>query len=236
MATPPPPPGTSPASPGPVTGATASRKGLSKEGWLIAVGVIAVVVGIVFAVLLIPGVFSSSSSTPRGPTYHVAFYETGLPAGTSWSVTLGGFTQPSTTAWDNFSEPNGTYGFTVLSPGYRASLPSGSLSVRGLGNLVRETFTALPPGTYVVTFTESGLPTGTSWSVTFNGTRLFSTTSTIPFTSKNGSWPFSVGVVDGYMPSPASGDVLVSGGPASQTITFTSGTTYSADLYDATPR
>jgi YVTN family beta-propeller protein len=77
------------------------------------------------------------------------------------------------------------------------------------------------PVRYPVTFTESGLPPTTSWSVTFNSTVNSSTTTTIGFTSIDGSYSFSVGSVPGYTASPASGPLTVSGGPASQAILFT---------------
>ena len=45
--------------------------------------------------------------------------------------------------------------------------------------------------TYTVTFTESGLPTGTQWSVTLNGTTKSSSSTTITFTVPNGEYNYS---------------------------------------------
>ena len=81
------------------------------------------------------------------------------------------------------------------------------------------------PGTYDVTFTEAGLPVGTSWSVTLNGTNQPSVGSTLTFAEPNGTYPFSVGTVAGYTASPSSGSVNVNGSSAVKTITFTSSTT-----------
>jgi hypothetical protein len=74
-----------------------------------------------------------------------------------------------------------------------------------------------------VTFTEMGLPSGTSWSVALNGTSNASTTSTLSFWEPNGRYPFSVGPVAGYATNQSAGAVTVDGGPANETITFTLG-------------
>jgi len=74
---------------------------------------------------------------------------------------------------------------------------------------------------YPVTFTETGLPLGTSWGVTFNATLNSSTTSSIGFSVLNGSYSFGVGAVSGYRGNPSSGPVTVSGGPQTIPIVFT---------------
>lgn len=195
-----------------------------------AIIAIVVIVILLLALLfsgLIPG-FSLNSKPGgggnAGPSYAVTFTETGLPSGTSWSLTLGGTQQSSATATSVFQEPNGTYSWTVASTGYRASPASGSITVSGAAQSQGVTFSILPAGsTYSVTFTETGLPTSTSWSVTFNGTQTSSSLNSIVFTSTNGtSLAFTVGAVAGYTASPASGTITVAGAAQSQGITFTS--------------
>ena len=67
----------------------------------------------------------------------------------------------------------------------------------------------LDASAYTVDFNESGLPSGTSWSVTFNGQTLTSTTSKITFTNvPSGSYSFTV-VSSGYTASPSSGTLQV---------------------------
>lgn len=73
---------------------------------------------------------------------------------------------------------------------------------------------------YTVTFSENGLPTGATWSVTLGASTL-SSTGSIVFSEKNGTYPFKVGTVSGYAPSPTSGNVSVNGGPQSETVTYT---------------
>jgi hypothetical protein len=80
-------------------------------------------------------------------------------------------------------------------------------------------------GSYPVTFTESGLASGTSWSVTFNAVPASSTTATIVFTAvASGTYTYTSGVVSNYTASPSSGSVVVNGTAANQAIMFTSST------------
>lgn len=167
-------------------------------------------------------VFTPLSTTE---TYTVTFTETGLTSGTSWSVTFAGTTTPSTTTTDVFTAANGSFPFTVAAvTGYTVSPSSGSVDVQGgpAGQAILFTpVSTPPPAKYSVTFTESGLASGTSWSVTLAGSTLTSTTATIVFSEPNGTYTFTVGTVTGYTASPASGSVPVSGASASQAVAFT---------------
>lgn len=66
------------------------------------------------------------------PLYPVAFVETGLPAGATWSVTLNGITASGTTRCLTFWDPNGVYAFQV-SPvrGHPAHPSQGTVIVQG---------------------------------------------------------------------------------------------------------
>src|SRR5256712_712365 len=81
---------------------------------------------------------------------------------------------------------------------------------------------------FLVTFTESGLPYGSPWSVTLDGLVNRSTTPTITFSEPNGTHAYAVGRVTGYAayydPSPSSGSVVVNGAPPSVVISFTANT------------
>ena len=187
---------------------------------------------------------SSSSSTPSGPSFNVTFSETGLPASTSWSVTLGGSTMTESTSSIVFSEQNNTYSYSIGAvSGYAPTPASGSVTVNGGPISVPVSWKVQAPGTYAVTFTESGLTTGTSWSVTLNSVTTPGTGNTIVFEEKNGTYSFTAGSVTGYTPSPSSGSITVSGPGAAQTITYTSsgggggsaGQTYSQAAATAAP-
>jgi len=153
-------------------------------------------------------------------TYTVAFMENGLPSGSQWSVTLNGNTESSTSPWIVFNVPNGTYSFSIGAvTGYTAFPSSGTITVSGDNTDEGITFS---PVTYVVAFTENGLPSGIQWSVRLNGTTRSSTTNTITFNEPNGTYSYSVASVSGYMASPLSGTIMVNGADLFIPITFNS--------------
>ncbi|HTS33107.1 MAG TPA: thermopsin family protease [Thermoplasmata archaeon] len=187
------------------------------------------------------------------PVYAVTFTESGLPTGTSWSVILGGVPETSTGSSIVFEETAGTYSYSVGSvSGYGVSSPaSGSVTVSNAAVNVGVTYVALPATTYSVTFTESGLATGTVWSVTLNGVTEYSGTTTVVFSEAPGSFTYTVGAVTGYT-APVGGSVMVTDAsvgvsltytalpaPATYTLTFTqsgltSGTTWSVTVNGVT--
>ncbi len=92
------------------------------------------------------------------------------------------------------------------------------------GSMLQGVLAYEPTGssTYSVTYTETGLPSGTIWSVTFNSVTDSSTSSSIQFTViSNGTYSFSVSST-GYSASPASGSVAVNGASVAESIAFTS--------------
>ncbi len=101
---------------------------------------------------------------------------------------------------------------------YVTNYDSGSVSIIVPG---------LPPLAYNISFTESGLPGGTSWNVVLNGVSNSSTTNTMTFTVPNGTYSFIVGTVAGYVASPSSGLVGVNGTNMTRLITFTNSSTKS---------
>ena len=153
------------------------------------------------------------------PTYNATFVETGLPLGTNWSLSLNGTPGSSNTSAINFTLPNGTYAFAV-GPiiGFQVSPSQGNVSI--VGSNVSQALTFLPIPTYSVTFNEAGLPSGTSWGVTLNGTTTSSTASSIVFVESNGTYPFSLAAVAGYTGNQTSGEVVVMGLNVSEGITF----------------
>ena len=179
---------------------------------------------------------SSTNMPNTGKTqttkYNVTFTESGLPSGSSWSVTFNGTTESSTTDTIIFSVPNGSYSYTVSSvSGYSVSRASGSISVKGVAISTTVTFSRL----YSVTFTESGLPSGTSWFVTLNGSKQSSTSSTITFSETNGTYTYTVGQVTGYNISSPSGNAKVSGTYLNITITYTNTTSSKASGFTISP-
>jgi len=153
--------------------------------------------------------------------YEVAFSEKGLPSGAAWTIYFDYAYNSSSSPNINFFVPNGSYTFEAYSVGSFVPTPSsGSLEVSGapLAQLIN--FSSASEPTYAVTFTESGLPTGTNWSVEYNYYLEWTTGMTLNFTETNGSYYFTVGGAVGYGASPAYGTLNVSGAPAQQTIDF----------------
>ena len=120
--------------------------------------------------------------------------------------------------------PNGSYYFSLasLNTTYKASPMNGTMAINGYNQSKQIIFSQIK---YNITFTESGLPSGTSWSVTFNGTTESSTTDTMTFSVPNGTYSYSIGSVSGYTVSPSTGSITVNGKNVSQSITFTSSST-----------
>lgn len=145
--------------------------------------------------------------------YGVQFKEVGLPSRTvgifnetyaNWSVTLTNRTsqQSETVTW-KISEillavPNGSssYGVEPVS-GYVSRPTSGTLTVAGAS--VSRTI-RFAGATSSVKFTESGLPSGTSWWVNLtNGQRFETTTGTASFKEANGTYHYDIATADkGY--------------------------------------
>ena len=162
---------------------------------------------------------------PPPPRYHVTFSPSGLPTGTYWSMVFNSSTDgvysPSSVTFTNFT--NGSYPFAVgLLTGYTANPQSGSITVSGANQTITVVFTQNPPGRYSIMFTEGGLSIGTSWSVTFNGTTVSSTSPSIVFSGLlNGTYSFAVEPVAGYTVNLFTGTAKISGMDINKNVTFT---------------
>ncbi len=78
------------------------------------------------------------------------------------------------------------------------------------------------PATVVVRFSESGLPSGRSWSVTLTNHTYTSSTSAIAVSLLPSNYPFDVALTNGtdYTPIPATGEVDVQPTGATVTVVF----------------
>jgi YVTN family beta-propeller protein len=150
--------------------------------------------------------------------YAVTAMESGLPSGTGWWVNVtGGPSTFSDAPSLSFNVPNGTFAYAVASDDKSYGSHGGSFTVDGGTVSITVAFTR---PAFIVAFGESGLPVGTTWSVTLNGTGHTSNSTRVSFSEPNGSFSYSVGSVSGYTSSPASGDVNVSGRNLSVPIAF----------------
>ncbi len=78
-----------------------------------------------------------------------------------------------------------------------------------------------PPPNYGVTFSESGLPSGTGWSASIDGGAPQSTTSSsVELSEPNGSYSFLVLGPANYSAQPGAGTFEISGGPTTINVAF----------------
>ena len=92
--------------------------------------------------------------------------------------------------------------------------------------------------TYVVTFSESGLPSGLNWTVTVHGVRMSLTTDggtdILSFASEpNGSYSYTIADILGWPQAsvPYSGSEVVSGRALTVVVTYTQAT-YAVKFFD----
>ncbi len=150
--------------------------------------------------------------------YPITFQETGLSSGTSWSVSLNGTSETSTSSVISFSEHMGTYNYVVGSlSGYDISPKSGTITVTDQSISQNIKFT----GTGTITFHESGLPTGASWTANAGSYSGSSSGSSISISGvPDGSYSYSIpnvdvkmsnGDTDVYSANPSGGTVSTGG-------------------------
>ncbi|HEV2316596.1 MAG TPA: YncE family protein [Thermoplasmata archaeon] len=121
---------------------------------------------------------------------------------------------------------NGSYAYTVQcgSPGYTTESSPGTVEVFGNIPVVWVNFTAVP---YSFVFTETGLASGTNWSVNVTQEYLSSTSAQIAFSLAAGSYSFGVEAIPGYRATPSSGTITVQpGGTNTRVIDFVSTTEF----------
>ncbi len=163
------------------------------------------------------GTVSSLAVTAK-PLYTVAFTESGLPSGTEWWVNLSnGQSFSSLTTGITFSESGGSYTYTLGTSNKSYSAPGGTFKVHraALSELV--TFSLV---TYPVTFTESGLPSGTEWWVDLTDGQSFNTSSSSQSISEpNGTYNYTVATSNTSY-SASGGSFAVDGAPGPISVTF----------------
>jgi YVTN family beta-propeller protein len=76
-------------------------------------------------------------------------------------------------------------------------------------------------GDYLVNVTETGLPVGQAWSVSFAGHAVHSATPWVTTTAPDETLPYIVGTLAAFAASPAAGNITVSGSVAFASIVFT---------------
>ncbi|HLY77234.1 MAG TPA: hypothetical protein VKT21_05065 [Thermoplasmata archaeon] len=85
---------------------------------------------------------------------------------------------------------------------------------------------------YTVSFSETGLPSNTGWSVTLNGVTRAGSTPTISFQLPNGTYTYNVSGPSGYTVSPSTGSGTVPAANVSIAIQFTALLLFGLTLLD----
>ncbi len=158
--------------------------------------------------------------------YPVTFSGIGYPNGTRWIVAVTWNDVAASRQTFTFSGSplllslrNDSYSFTVDGPGSYGVDPSvGGFVVAGAPVEIPLTFHV---GRYGIDFTENGLPVGTNWSVTVNGSTNSSTTDAIVCHLGNGTYGFAVDPIPGYWILPRSGSLVVRRSITDQLVEFT---------------
>lgn len=175
----------------------------------------------VFAVRANNAVGNGTRSNIAG-IWTVNFTEYGLPSGKTFSVTLNGTKLTSVNGTVLFEEINKSYSFTVGAPtGYTATPASGTAVVANNPTYVAVDFVTTGTSVHSVTFTESGLPSGTWWILTFSGAKASTTGTSMVVWAPPGTFNYTIGPVPGYTPSPAKGSVVMKKSNLKVSISFT---------------
>ena len=150
-------------------------------------------------------VFSPSVTVSK---YSAIFTETGLVSGIWYVNITNGQSSYSSSTTITFLLTNGTYDYSV-STGNTLFEPSpfnGTLTVKGSSVAVNIKFSELQ---FSLQFNETGLPTGSQWSVSLNGTTESSTSNNISFLVLPGTYTYLIIPPPGYTTTQLSGEVRV---------------------------
>jgi hypothetical protein len=151
--------------------------------------------------------------------YQITFMEAGLPSGTLWYLNLSDDqSYSSTTNMITLKEPNGSYAYSIATANKEYAATGGSFVINGVNMEMNVKFTIV---TYTITFTESGLASGTSWSVTLSNVTRTSTNGTIIFSQPNGTYSYVITGIPGYRANAYSGTIYVNGNSVSNAVTWT---------------
>ncbi|MCL4452395.1 MAG: hypothetical protein M1327_07230 [Candidatus Thermoplasmatota archaeon] len=161
--------------------------------------------------------------------YTITFNERGLPDGQSWNLVLmnqnGTISAYSVTSGQvNLPLVNGTYRVSAeTSSGGFISMPSLiSFLVNGsASSLVQHNLTFVS-NSLQVSFVETGLPSGTQWSVTLNGNTQATSLGTISFTLSGGTYLYYLSSTGQYSPIQSIGVVSVASNNKTISIDFRS--------------
>ncbi|EQB73972.1 MAG: multitransmembrane protein [Ferroplasma sp. Type II] len=160
--------------------------------------------------------YGDASSGQSTFLYSVTFKESGLPSGTQWTLDFNGTNYSTSKSSYSLLVSPGNYSYSASSPGFVAV--NGKVSVVSSSVSVSIPFVAEQK--YLVTFTEKGLPLGTSWTVNLNGKNMSSNGNSVSFMMYNGTFDYTIMQVSGYHSSPTTGSVTVNGSNVNESVSW----------------
>ncbi len=165
------------------------------------------------------GPFTQENVVFSPVNYAVQFNETGLPSGSAWTVTINGSSSTTTSSSITFHLMNGTYDYSISSSdkAYSPAVRSSVVEVNGSAVFATEYFSSV---TYNITAHETGLASGTAWSITVGKVQQSTSNTTMTFAMPNGTYAYTPGAVNGYHSS-SSGLISVNGSSENITVTYT---------------
>jgi len=165
----------------------------------------------------------------RATTFGLTFQEVGLASGTRWCVTIGAPICSTMLTVSFKALTPATYRYTLGQFTAMTTLVKvGGVWVVETGGVYTIARTHDLPAhntvqvrfAYPVTFIETGLTGVFTWAVTAQGETGTSTTNIIELNLTNGTQRYTVHPVPGYLRAPASGRLMVTGGPLNKSIAF----------------
>lgn len=161
---------------------------------------------------------STQTVTFSPVNYGVKFSETGLPAGTSWSVIIGGSAHTSSSSSITVMLQNGSYKYTIALSNHKySSYPNTSeLTLNVKSTIEAVTFSEVR---YTLTIHETGLSNGTSWNLSIDGVMYTSTSAYLNVSVSNGTEIISASS-SGYSSSATCNSTSVSGANETFNVSF----------------
>ena len=162
--------------------------------------------------------------------YPVKIIESGLPRSNGWFVNITGLPTSGEITSNSFSLslPNGTYQYATSSINKSYTSSPGAFTVNGSSKTVNVYFSGK---TYIIKFTENGLPSGNYWYVNITGGQLSGriTGSSYNLSLQNGTYNYSVSTSYKVFKPVYMNSFTVNGSSNSESISFTT-VTYEVTL------
>ncbi len=169
--------------------------------------------------IVINGSGYSLNLTFLNDLYPVTFNESGLPGSAFWYVNISGMKSSNQISGKSYTVylKNGSYQYIISTNDKLFHANASAFTVRA--SSLQENITFLPVY-YKITFSETGLPTGTSWQVITNGMLYMVNNNNTSIKDQNGSYSYSVSSSAKYTAIQGSGSFVVSGNSLNFTIKF----------------